>query len=161
MRPLIVFYSLTGSTRHLAERLAAALGGADLEEIGCARYRTGGLGFARAAVEAALGIVPPLERVPGCAGRDLVLIGAPVWAGRAAPPLVAWLARKPSLPARTGVFLSSGAGGDQAAAFDRLIRAMPVAPRARLSLSEAEVKAGGGGDRVDAFLAALGAGPGG
>lgn len=156
MPPLIVFYSKTGHTRRLARRLAEALGGADLAEIGCPRYAASGARvYMRAGWDALVGARPEIEMPPVAEGRDLVLVGGPVWAGRPAPPLLAYLAARPKLPQRVGLFLTCGGGPPQTAALDRLAALLPGPATARLVLSEKEVKSGAAEDRITAYAAAL------
>jgi hypothetical protein len=156
MRPLIVCYSKTGHTRALARRLAEALGGADLAEIGCALYASGGPRvYMRAGFDALRGARPEIEMPPTDEGREMVLIGGPVWAGRPAPPLLSYLARRPALPARVGLFLTCGGGPPQTAVLDRLDALLPRPATARLVLSEREVKAKAATDRIAAFVKTL------
>lgn len=157
MHAVIVFYSLSGTTRRLAGILAERIGpDAVLAEIGCARYRAGsGLSFARAAVDSLLGLRPPVRPPAADPARfDVALIGGPVWAARPATPLVAWLAARPRLPARVGLFLVAGGPG-QEAALARLRRLLPGPPAAELAVTEGEVRAGAPA-AVGPFLAALG-----
>lgn len=91
MRTLILYYSNTGNTQHVSEALAQRLD-ADLGEIACAAYQRwyGPLAmgwdiFTRQR--------PGIEMLaPSFAGYDLVVIGGPVWAARAAPPVMRVLA---------------------------------------------------------------------
>jgi hypothetical protein len=157
MPALIVVYSKTGTARAVADRLSARLPGAQVAPIVCGRYAgTGGLTYARAAVDAALDLSAPVTQPVSTTGCDPVILVCPVWAGRPAVPMLSWLrSDRPTLPGRIGVVLVSGAGGAQGAAFDRLRTALPIREAARLSLSEREVRAGGAEERVAAFLAAL------
>jgi hypothetical protein len=156
MRPLILCYSKTGHTRALARRLAEAVGGADLAEIGCARYaRAGARAYMRAGFDALRDARPEIEMPPSAEGRELVLIGGPVWAGRPAPPLLSYLAHRPKFPARVGVFLTSGGGPPQTGAFERLEALLPAPATARLVLSQNEVEHNAAEDRIAAFVAAL------
>jgi len=157
MPALIVVYSRTGTARILAERLAARLPGGQVAPIACDRYAgTGGLTWARAATDAALGLSAPVEQPVSTTGCDPVILVCPVWAGRPAVPMMSWLrSDRPTMPGRIGLALVSGGGGAQGVALDRLRVMLPVREAARLSLSEREVRAGGGEDRVAAFLAGL------
>jgi hypothetical protein len=59
---LVVYYSLTGNTRRVAEVLAKELG-ADVEELRCARYRVGLRVFFRATFYSWSGGLPPIEHL--------------------------------------------------------------------------------------------------
>jgi hypothetical protein len=156
MRPLILCYSKTGHTRALARRLAEAIGDADLAEIGCARYAQGGARvYMRAGFDALRGARPEIEMPPSADGRELVLIGSPVWVGRPAAPLVSYLARRPKLPARVGLFLTSGGGPPQTGAVERIQALLPAPAAARLVLSQNEVTNNAADDRIADFVAAL------
>lgn len=157
MPALVVVYSRTGTARALADRLAARLPGAQVAPITCSRYAgPGGLTWARAATESALGLSAPVTQPVSTTGCDPVILICPVWAGRPAVPMLSWLrSDRPTMPGRIGLGLVSGAGGAQGPAFDRLRAVLPMREAARLSLSEREVRAGGAEDRVAAFLAAL------
>ncbi len=154
MRTAIVYYSFTGTTRALAGMLAAPLG-AELAEIGCGRYGAGGLSFFRAAVDSVLGLLPEVAPLPQLAGVERLLIGAPVWVGRPATPVRAWLRARPPLPARVGLFVTaSGEGTGRALEELRRLAGRPGAPG--LAATEAETGAGRLPGGADAFLAALG-----
>ncbi|MDH3262550.1 MAG: hypothetical protein OEM24_00975 [Paracoccaceae bacterium] len=156
MHPLILYYSKTGHTRSLARRLGEALGGANLAEIGCPRYAPGGARvYMRAGWDALRGARPEIAMPAAAEGRDLVLVGGPVWAGRPAPPLLSYLASRPELPARVGLFLTCGSGPPQTAVLGRLAALLPRPANAQLVLSENEVKKHGAEDRIAAFVKAL------
>ena len=79
---LVVYYSLTGHTRQIAEAIAAALD-ADLEAIEDTFNRDTVLGRPRSAIEGLLGlsssISPPKHDL---SEYDLVVVGTPVWSAR-------------------------------------------------------------------------------
>jgi hypothetical protein len=88
MRTLVVYYTNTGNTRRIAELLALDLG-AELGEVTCLSYLKwyGPLAmawdiFTRHVPKVT--IVAPPEEV-----FDTVVIGGPVWAAHAAPPVLA------------------------------------------------------------------------
>lgn len=155
MSTAIVFYSFTGTTRRMASALAGPLG-AQLVEIACPRFGPGGLSYFRAAVESVLNILPAIGPVALPPDIDRLVIGAPVWVGRPATPLRAWLRGRPALPARVGVFVTAGGEGTRRALDElRRLAGRPDAPG--LAVTEAEVKAGREPAGLAAFVAALGA----
>ncbi|MHB8903861.1 MAG: flavodoxin family protein [Patescibacteria group bacterium] len=84
MKTLIVFYSRTGITKTVAQKIAEKLG-ADLEELIDLQDRSGVLGYlksGRDAVNRKLSEIKPLEKNP--TEYDLVIIGTPNWAGNMA-----------------------------------------------------------------------------
>ncbi|MCK4601626.1 MAG: NAD(P)H-dependent oxidoreductase [Phycisphaerae bacterium] len=87
---LVVYYSRTGKTRMVAERLAALLG-ADIEEIREQKDRSGALHFLGACKDTLLNRPARLASEHSVEGRSTVVIGMPVWAGRVPPPVRAYL----------------------------------------------------------------------
>jgi len=86
MKTLVVFYSLTGTTRNLAFAIAEALK-CDVEEIIETKRRKGIPGFLRACYEARLKKPVPIKDTTFCPELyDLVIIGTPVWAGTISSP---------------------------------------------------------------------------
>ena len=119
MKTIIVYYSLGGFTKSLAEKLAAE-SGADLLELrpvkaypstGARRFIIGG----RAAVT---GKKPPLQTYTFDADRyDRIIFGSPVWASSPAPPLRSFIAENSATVARKayGAFFTQlGSGADKA-----------------------------------------------
>lgn len=85
MKVLIVYYSRTGTTKKVAERLSQELG-AECEEIIDHKKRAGFFGFLGAGLDALrkkVTKIDPPEKDP--AGYDLVIVGTPIWAGLMAP----------------------------------------------------------------------------
>lgn len=84
---VIVYYSMTGNTRAIAEELKWALG-ADIEEIRERRPRRGFGGVLKALAELLLHREPPvLPPQQDLTQYDLVVIGGPLWGGRFAAPV--------------------------------------------------------------------------
>ena len=91
MKILVVYYSRTGVTRKVARAVAESLA-ADSEELIDTKNRSGPIGFAVAAKDAALKKTVPIQppqKVPG--DYDLVVIGTPVWADTISTAVRAYL----------------------------------------------------------------------
>jgi hypothetical protein len=110
MRSLVLYYSNTGNTRKVAEFIAGELH-AELGEITSERYSRwyGPLAMAWGIFTRAL---PPIDvTVPADALYDLIVVGGPVWAARAAPPVLSFLSSRRVGGARYGLFVTcSGTG---------------------------------------------------
>lgn len=158
-RILIVHYSLTGTTRRLAQAVADSLG-ADAEEIVDKKNRRGLFGFLGAGRDALTRRLTPIgepERNP--ADYDLVAIGTPVWAGRMASPVRSYLDRQRGRLKATAFFCTSGGADEREALFADMAAVCGVDPAAVLSVTDAEEKRGVEWEKVrvfeDAVLSAL------
>ena len=84
---LVVYYSLTGHTKDIAEKIAAKTN-ADLFEIKTKEaYPTGAKLYTTAKKEIKNKQYPAVESLPDITGYDVVFVGAPVWWYTMAPPL--------------------------------------------------------------------------
>ena len=84
---LIVYYSLSGHTKDIAEKIAVKTG-ADLFEIKTKEpYPTGAKLYTTAKKEIKNKQYPAVEALPDVADYDVVFVGAPVWWYTMAPPL--------------------------------------------------------------------------
>jgi menaquinone-dependent protoporphyrinogen IX oxidase len=139
MKILVVYYSRTGRTRLLAERLARDLD-ANTVAITEPRHRQGLFGYQRSVLEAISGrAVPidPLRRHPGA--YDLVLVGTPIWGWNLASPVRAFARQYGRSVRRVAFFCTMGSSGNRPA-FDELRRLIGRAPVAELALTEAEMQ---------------------
>jgi len=140
MKILIVYFSRTGHTRRLADRLARELG-ATTAHITEARSRRGLLGYQRSLYEAVVGSEPqimPLSRQPS--DYDLVLIGTPIWGWHLSSPVRSFARQHAKAIRRTAFFCTMGGSGDRRA-FAELARLLGRKPEAVLAITEAELKA--------------------
>lgn len=154
MRTLIVFYSLSGTTKAVAETLAGMLG-ADITEIRCRRYRSGLFGFLRAGHDSMRGRLPPVELPPALSQTyDLIVIGTPIWAGHAATPVRAFLSGRPRLPDKVALFITRG-GSSPETALAEMEALLPAPSVAKLALKSDDVKKTAGSEALCAFAAAL------
>lgn len=86
---LIVYFSMTGMTRKVAEDLAQA-GEWDLAQINEPRPRQGRWATFWSGLEAVLGWEPSIAYDgPDPGAYELVILGTPVWASRPASPCAA------------------------------------------------------------------------
>jgi flavodoxin len=113
MQTLVVYYSLSGTTRAVAVALAEELG-AEVEEIRCDRYRATPWGAVRAVYDIWRGRNPPITEPQHAPSRyDLVVIGSPVWAHHVATPVRVFLrwCRIGGGPSRDGAIRRASAKG--------------------------------------------------
>lgn len=93
MYSLVVYYSRTGNTRFVANKIADHFG-SDIEEIRDKRNRSGKFGFLRSGFEAIIGGKTEIEQCNlSPVDYDLVILGSPVWA-RNLPPAIRTFLKK-------------------------------------------------------------------
>lgn len=142
MTVLVAYHSHTGTTRRVAE-LAAREIGADIVEIRTSRYGRGAGGFLRAAFDSIRGRLPEIDGGNLDPGRyDLVLLMAPVWAGRASTPIRAYLQQHRGKIRRSVFVLSCGGSAGQGA-FDQMARLGGLCAEGTFAVRESDFKASG------------------
>lgn len=108
MRTLVIYFSNTGNTQKVAKQLAGRLG-ADLAEVTCGTYLRW-YGPLAVAWDIFTRHIPKVDvLVPVGAHYDVVVVGGPVWAAHAAPPVLA-LADHPVLNATHTAFFVTCSG---------------------------------------------------
>lgn len=141
MRTLVVFYSLTGNTSLVAEKLAALLG-ADLERILVSGPQYEGMwGFIRAIFQSLTGRMPSIDNSVSPKNYDLIIVGGPIWTGRIAPPVRAYLHRYAGDVKSMAVFVTHG-GSSPVLAFQQMEEAGGREPLATLAVTTAQVAKG-------------------
>ena len=114
MATLVVYYSRTGDTKAVAERIAEATGG-DLEElVERGVKRSGVLGWIRSGrdgmLQRASTIEPPKQDVEQ---YDTVFVGSPVWAGNVVSAVRSYLSSVDLKGKRVGLFCTMSSSGDR------------------------------------------------
>ncbi len=151
---LVAYYSWTGHTRQIAEAIAGELG-ADVEEIMEVRPRSGWFAFLYSAWEVLREHVVPIK-VPlkDPFAYDLVVIGTPVWAGRMASPVRAYVTQERHKFSRIALFCTEGgANGEKALA--QISQLCGKEPAATLVVTERDLSSGAYSQKVVGFTKAL------
>jgi len=127
-KTLVLYYSLTGNTKAVADEIATRLG-ADIEEITCVDpYDTNFQAcIQRCMQEREAGVLPEINPVKADLSKyDVIFIGYPVWFGTYAPPVTKWL-EGVDLSDKTVVpFCTFGSGGLESSVKD-LMNSQPYA----------------------------------
>ena len=137
MAELIVFYSLTGKSRQVAEWLAAGLN-AEIEEIVEERPRKFALrGIVRSGLDSLFRRQPPIRST---AQReeffDRVILACPVWGGRMAGPARTWLYQHGRRVKSLGLALHSGDGSAHPGVISEFQDVIGRSPKPLLTVSE-------------------------
>ena len=150
-RILIAYYSRSGTTRRVADSLAAALK-CDIEEITEPRSRAGLFGYARSLMEARqkrASIIAPAKRDPS--SYDLIVVGTPIWGWSVSSPVRAYLiANRTRLP-RVAFFRTLGGAGDKNA-LAQMQGLAGKAPDALCAITAREASTGDFGPRLADFV---------
>ena len=154
MNALVVYYSLSGTTRKVAATVAKGLG-ADIEEIRCERYSSGFFGFIRAGYDSWKGRLPPIKPLSKPLSRyGLVVIGGPIWAFHPATPLRSFLRNEaPKLGEVAFILTHGGSAAEQSLReMEQLAGRMP---KATLVVREVDVRTGKFVSAVSSFVSSL------
>jgi flavodoxin len=115
MKALVLYYSRTGVTRHVAELIAKELG-ADIEEIHEEKDRSGAMGYMIAGKDAAMKKTAEITTLKHkLMDYDTIAIGQPVWAWTMVPAIRALLTKYSLRKKKVLLFATQdGSGADGA-----------------------------------------------
>jgi len=138
MKSLVVYYSRTSITKRLAEDIASKTS-SDIEEIKSKVNYSGKIGYARGGKDAITEKIVELEDLKyNPEDYDIVYLGAPVWASKAANPLISYLKQNEGKFKNVKFFMTAGSSGFESA-FKQLEK-YSIKPQKTLALTTKEVK---------------------
>ncbi len=141
MRSLVVFYSRTGTTSLIANKIAALLG-ADTDRILSRAAYDGSWGFLSGVFHSLTDRQVALEEAKVApANYDVVVVGGPVWAGRIACPVRTYLREHRSHLKNMAYFVTQG-GPSPGRSLTQMATISGGRPIATLSLSSAQLSDG-------------------
>ena len=149
MKVMIVYYSRTGNTRLVAEKIADG-SRAEIEEIRDKENRGGVFGFLKSGHEAIFKKfvdIRPINKNPE--EYDLVAIGSPVWAGGLSSPVRSYMALYGRKIKNVAFFVTYGV--NKGKIFGHM-EDLSNSPIATLEVKEKEVKSGEYTEKVEMFL---------
>jgi len=138
MKSLVVYYSRSNITKKLAENIAGKIN-ADIEEVIPKVNYQGKIGYVRGGKDAISEKIVDLEVLKyNPEDYDIVYIGAPVWAGKAANPIISYLKQNEGKFTNVKFFLTAGSSGFESG-FSQMEK-YSIKPQKTLQLTTKEVK---------------------
>ncbi|HET6807132.1 MAG TPA: hypothetical protein VFH59_16985 [Frateuria sp.] len=148
---LVAYYSRSGTTARVGHALALRLGA---DELAIEDLR-GDVSVWRAALDRLLGTLPPVAEPTVALDRyGLVVLGTPVWGGRAASPVRRFLHDHGAALAQVAFFCTMGGSGADSAFADMQQR-LGKAPRATCAIDAKALEGDRYLDTLDTFAARL------
>lgn len=124
MTSLIVFYSRSGNSKFVAQKLAEKLG-ADIEEVIDKKNRRGVIGFLKAGFDATRGKETVIEETKFLPmNYDLIVVGTPIWNGRPSPAVRTYL-RKNDVSGKKVAFFCTLNGNNSEKATRNIRKLLP------------------------------------
>lgn len=154
MKTLVVFYSRTGLTKKVAEKLALILS-ADLEELSDQENRSGAIGYlksGRDAMKKKLALISPLKYNPN--DYDLVIIGTPTWAFNMACAIRTYLVEQKGKMKKIAFFATHGSDGAERA-IKNMADLSGETPVATLTITSREAMKEDYNNKLDFFISEL------
>lgn len=112
MRDLVVYYSLEGNTKQAAETIARYLNSDIIPIRTIKKVPEGSRKFVVGGAQATFGMAPGIEEISIDFDKyDRIILGTPIWAGKAAPAINSFLKKYPVSDKVIALFTCSG-GGD-------------------------------------------------
>ncbi len=150
MKSLVVYYSRTNVTKKLAENIAQKTD-ADIEEIRPKVNYQGKMGYIRGGKDAISAKIIDLEDLKFDPSEyDVVYLGAPVWASKAANPMITYMKLNEGKFSNVKFFITAGGSG-----FDSALKQMEeysIKPLDTLALTTKEVKKDLFEDKLNSFI---------
>ena len=107
MKTLVVYYSLSGNTRFVAEKIAEQLD-ADLCEVTDKKHRKGKLLYIKGGYAALRQKLTDIEVSKSIKDYDFIIVGSPVWAGRITPAIRTFLVEDDFSDKQVAYFVTLG-----------------------------------------------------
>ena len=151
MNILVAYYSRTNVTKKLAEAIAEKAN-ADIEQVISKVNYDGKIGYMRGgkdAISAKIVELEPLKFNP--ADYDLVYLGVPVWAGKAANPIISYIKQNEGNFNDVKFFATAGSSGFEGT-FKQMEDSVGKAALKTLALTTKEVKKDEFEEKLEAFL---------
>jgi flavodoxin len=115
MKTLVVYYSRTGKTRFVAEKVASELK-ADIEEVVDLKNRSGRFGFLKAGYDATRGNETKIAKTQKSPSNfELIVVGTPVWNSRPASAISTYLKRTDFAGKKVAIFCTNEGMGEEKA----------------------------------------------
>ena len=151
MDVLVAYYSRTNITKTVGDEIAKALN-ADVEEI-MSKVKYGGkIGYARAGKDAITEKIIDLNDLKyDPSNYDVIYLGAPVWAGKAANPIISYIKQNEGKFNNVKFFVTAGKNGFEGA-FKEMEKYIGKAPQKTINLTTKEVKKEEYKEKLNAFL---------
>jgi flavodoxin len=151
LKTLIVFFSLTGNTRKIAQAISDELNGT-LEEIQDTRNRNGIAGYLLSIMEALFKKRSKIQEVKhDPSAYDLVIIGTPVWAFNISSPVRTYLEQKKNSINAAAFFVTCTASGGKKVLQD-MTNLYGKKASALLEIKEEDIKSGKYLEKVKQFM---------
>jgi len=117
LKALVVYYTRTGNTKSVAEKVAGELE-AEIEEVVDKKKRSGVFGFLSGGKDATVGSKTEIAETSKNPGDfDLIVVGSPVWSSSPTPAIRTYLAKHDLAGKKVAAFYTSeGTGTDKAIA---------------------------------------------
>jgi flavodoxin len=154
MKTSIIFNSYSGNTRGVAEKVHAALGG-ELIEVVSKEYSSKITAYTIGCYRAMKGMSDPIEpETIDVAAYDIIVIGTPVWAGKATPAINAAVAALEGCKGKkVVVFATCGKdGGESLPLLKKALEERGVTVAGEFVFDKTGVK---DPERIDAMISAI------
>lgn len=156
IKMLVIFYSETGNTKHIAESISKSFN-CDIEEIKENKHRKGIFKTIIEIKDAILGNESDIckcERDPS--EYDIVIIGTPVWASHVTPAIRTYISKNKDKIKCTAFFNTHGTEKVKVSrVFKDFEKIIAKKPKALMDISKAEIKNGDYEKKIEIFGADL------
>ena len=151
MTVLVAYYSRTNITKKVAEEIAEKLN-ADIEEINPKVNYKGKIGYVRGGKDALSEKIIDLEQIKhDPSNYEIVYLGAPVWAGKSATPMISYIKENEGKFNNVKFFATAGSSGFEST-FEQMEKFVGKAAQKTLALTTKEVKKGEYSAKLESFL---------
>ena len=116
MKSLVIYYSRSGNTKFVAQKIAEKIG-ADIEEVIDKKNRRGWIGWLTAGRDATQGKETQIEETRFLPNNyDLIVVGTPIWNGRPTPAIRTYARKNDLSTKKVALFWTLNGSNDEKAA---------------------------------------------